>query len=61
MKNNYRPVEDNSQPKNNLVVKLLKRTELGIRMYTYAERAGLVEKLENVDFAEIFQSILEIL
>ncbi|MFA0405044.1 hypothetical protein [Vibrio sp. 10N.222.52.C12] len=61
MKNNYGPVDNSTQPKQSCLKKILKRFELGMRIYAYAEKLGLLDKLEEVDGAELLQKFLELL
>jgi len=61
MNNNNSPVDNSTHPKQSRLKKLLKKTELCIRLHTYAEKFGLLDKLEGVDCGELLQSIFDLL
>ncbi|MDX1303429.1 hypothetical protein [Photobacterium sp.] len=61
MNNNCRPVEDSTQPKKSSMKKFIQNSELCMRIYTYADKLGLLDKLKDVDFSELFQSIVDFL
>lgn len=60
-KDNCSPVDNSTQPKQSRLKTVLKRFELGMRVYTYAEKLGLLDKFEEVDGAELLQNFLDFL
>lgn len=61
MKNNCSPVDNSTQPKQSRLKTILKRFELGMRIYAYAEKLGLLAKFEDVDGAELLQQFIDLL
>ncbi|MCF7495826.1 hypothetical protein L3V35_12310 [Vibrio sp. L5-1] len=61
MKNNYGPVDKSTQPKQSRLKTMLKGFDLCVRCYAYAEKFGLLAKLEEVDGAELLQKFLDLL